>query len=108
MKSLRKSILTLLALTLFGGAGAWAQGPTQVTQFTTDMLPASWATDNSDVTLADMQALGLEAVDLVVIFLESLLKMRFRCSHHPAISERIINRYLNTKSTVNLATFIYC
>ena len=26
MKSLRKSILTLLALTLFGGAGAWAQG----------------------------------------------------------------------------------
>ncbi len=30
MKSLRKSILTLLALTLFGGAGAWAQGPTTV------------------------------------------------------------------------------
>ena len=28
MKHLRKSILTLLALTLFGGAGAWAQGPT--------------------------------------------------------------------------------
>ena len=26
MKHLRKSILTLLALTLFGGAGAWAQG----------------------------------------------------------------------------------
>ena len=26
MKSLRKSFLTLLALTLFGGAGAWAQG----------------------------------------------------------------------------------
>ena len=63
MKSLRKSILTLLALTLFGGAGAWAQGPTNVTQFTTDMLPASWATDNSDVTLADLQALGFEAVD---------------------------------------------
>ena len=63
MKSLRKSILTLLALTLFGGAGAWAQGPTQVTQFTTDMLPASWATDNSALTLADMQALGFVAVD---------------------------------------------
>ena len=28
MKHLRKSILKLLALTLFGGAGAWAQGPT--------------------------------------------------------------------------------
>ena len=67
MKSLRKSILTLLALTLFGGAGAWAQGPTQVTQFTTDMLPASWETDNnSDVTLADMQALGFVAVDASV------------------------------------------
>ena len=63
MKSLRKSILTLLALTLFGGAGAWAQqGPTQVTQFTTDLI-ASWQTDNSALTLADMQALGFVAVD---------------------------------------------
>lgn len=66
MKSLRNSFLTLLALTLFGGAGAWAQGPTQVTQFTTDMLPASWETDNSDVTLADLQALGFGAVDASV------------------------------------------
>ena len=66
MKHLRKSILTLLALTLFGGAGAWAQGPTQVTQFTTDLLPASWASDNSDLTLADLQALGFEAVDASV------------------------------------------
>ena len=49
MKHLRKSILTLLALTLFGGAGAWAQGPTQVTEITTDMLPASWATDDNDL-----------------------------------------------------------
>ena len=66
MKSLRKSILTLLALTLFGGAGAWAQGPTQVTEITTDMLPASWATDDNDLTLADLQALGFGAVDASV------------------------------------------
>ena len=65
MKSLRKSILTLLALTLFGGAGAWAQGPTQVTEITTDLI-ASWATANSNITLADLQALGLEAVDASV------------------------------------------
>lgn len=66
MKSLRKRLLTLLALTLFGGAGAWAQGPTQVTQITTDLLPASWETENSNVTLADLQALGFEAVDASV------------------------------------------
>ena len=66
MKHLRKSILTLLALTLFGGAGAWAQqGPTQVTEFTTDLI-ASWATDNSDITLADLQDLGFVAVDASV------------------------------------------
>ena len=62
MKHLRKSFLTLLALTLFGGAGAWAQGPTQVTEFTTDLI-ASWQTDDSPVTLADLQALGFVAVD---------------------------------------------
>lgn len=65
MKHLRKSILTLLALTLFGGAGAWAQGPTQVTQFTTDLI-ASWQGVNEAVTLADLQALGFEAVDVSV------------------------------------------
>ena len=65
MKSLRKSILTLLALTLFGGAGAWAQGPTQVTQFTTDLI-ASWQDGSSDITLADLQALGFVAVDASV------------------------------------------
>ena len=65
MKSLRKSILTLLALTLFGGAGAWAQGPTTVTEITTDLI-ASWQNDNSAVSLADLQALGFEAVDASV------------------------------------------
>ena len=65
MKHLRKSILTLLALTLFGGAGAWAQGPTQVTQFTTDLI-ADWQGVNEAVTLADLQALGFEAVDVSV------------------------------------------
>jgi hypothetical protein len=54
--------LTLLALTLFGGAGAWAQGPTNVTQFTTDMI-ASWEGVNENITLADLQALGFVAVD---------------------------------------------
>jgi hypothetical protein len=62
MKHLRKSFLTLLALTLFGGAGAWAQGPTNVTQFTTDMI-ASWEGVNENITLADLQALGFVAVD---------------------------------------------
>ena len=62
MKSLRNSFLTLLALTLFGGAGAWAQGPTQVTQFTTDLI-ADWQGVNEAVTLADLQALGFVAAD---------------------------------------------
>jgi len=51
----------MLALLLAMG-GAWAQGPTQVTEFTTDLI-ASWQTDDSPVTLADLQALGFEAVD---------------------------------------------
>ncbi len=36
MKHLRKSILTLLALTLFGGAGAWAQTEENIFQFCYD------------------------------------------------------------------------
>jgi hypothetical protein len=62
MKSLRNRLLTLLALTLFGGAGAWAQGPTNVTQFTTDLI-ASWQGVYENVTLADMQDLGFVATD---------------------------------------------
>jgi len=65
MKHFRKSFLTLLALTLFGGAGAWAQqGPTQVTLLTTDMV-ADWQGVTMNVTLADLQALdlGFVAVD---------------------------------------------
>lgn len=45
MKHLRKSILTLLALTLFGGAGAWAQGPTTV--FEVDFSSTPTATTGS-------------------------------------------------------------
>lgn len=65
MKHFRKSFLALLALTLFGGAGAWAQGPTNVTQFTTDLI-ASWEGVNSNLTLEDLQGLGFEAVDASV------------------------------------------
>lgn len=61
MKHFRKSFLALLALTLFGGAGAWAQGPT-VAELTTDMI-ASWQGVNENLTLAELQALGFGAVD---------------------------------------------
>lgn len=54
----------MLALLLAMG-GAWAQGPTKVTQFTTDMI-ADWQGVNENVTLADLQALGFEAVDVSV------------------------------------------
>ncbi len=57
MKHLRKSILTLLALTLFGGAGAWAQGPT-VTELT---VPDNWSNDFTPLTAADLP--GFVAVD---------------------------------------------
>ena len=57
MKHLRKSFLTLLALTLFGGAGAWAQGPT-VTELT---VPDNWSNDFTPLTAADLP--GFVAVD---------------------------------------------
>ena len=63
MKSLRKSILTLLALTLFGGAGAWAQGPT-VTELTTSIVPEPWYDqDNVNVTKAELEAWGFVETD---------------------------------------------
>ena len=63
MKHLRKSILTLLALTLFGGAGAWAQGPT-VTELTTSMVPEAWYNqDNVNVTKAELEAWGFVEID---------------------------------------------
>ena len=59
MKSLRNSFLTLLALTLFGGAGAWAQGPTVAE------LPAStlsgWNQDFTPISAGDLP--GFVAVD---------------------------------------------
>ena len=63
MKSLRKSILTLLALTLFGGAGAWAQGPT-VTELTTSIVPEDWYNqDNVNVTKAELEDWGFVETD---------------------------------------------
>ena len=63
MKSLRKSILTLLALTLFGGAGAWAQGPT-VTELTSSIVPEDWYNqDNVNVTKAELEAWGFVETD---------------------------------------------
>lgn len=63
MKSLRKSILTLLALTLFGGAGAWAQGPT-VTELTSSIVPEAWySQDNVNVTKAELEAWGFVETD---------------------------------------------
>ena len=46
-----------LALTLFGGAGAWAQGPTAA-ELT---IPASWNNDQTPITAADLP--GFVAVD---------------------------------------------
>ena len=63
MKSLRKSILTLLALTLFGGAGAWAQGPT-ATELTTSIVPEAWYNqDNVNVTKTELEAWGFVEID---------------------------------------------
>ena len=66
MKQLRKRFLTLLLLTLFGGAGAWAQGPTNVIQVNAELI-SSWENNYNDgITLEDLQALGFEAVDASV------------------------------------------
>ncbi len=51
MKHLRKRFLAFLALTLFGGAGAWAQG-IHVTFFD---VPDSWNGDNTYITAADLE-----------------------------------------------------
>ena len=59
MKHLRKSLLTLLALTLFGGAGAWAQGPTTA-EINSDVY-SGWT--SSDGTLFKASELpGFQAV----------------------------------------------
>ena len=60
MKHLRKSILTLLALTLFGGAGAWAQGPT-VAEIPASTLSGWDGAYNIPITAADLP--GFVAVD---------------------------------------------
>ena len=56
MKNIYKTLM-LLALTLFGGAGAWAQGPTAA-ELT---IPASWNNDQTPITAADLP--GFVAVD---------------------------------------------
>ena len=59
MKSLRKSILTLLALTLFGGAGAWAQGPTAA-EINSDLY-SGWTSDDGTLFKAS-ELPGFQAV----------------------------------------------
>ena len=59
MKHLRKSILTLLALTLFGGAGAWAQGPTAA-EINYDLYSGWSSIDN--VLLKASELPGFQAV----------------------------------------------
>lgn len=59
MKHLRKSILTLLALTLFGGAGAWAQGPTAA-EINADVYSGWSSIDN--VLLKASELPGFQAV----------------------------------------------
>ena len=59
MKHLRKSILTLLALTLFGGAGAWAQGPTAA-EINADLYSGWSSIDN--VLLKASELPGFQAV----------------------------------------------
>ena len=59
MKQLRKRLLTLLALTLFGGAGAWAQGPTAA-EINADVYSGWSSIDN--VLLKASELPGFQAV----------------------------------------------
>ena len=62
MKSLRNSFLTLLALTLFGGAGAWAQGPNAVTaaEINSDVYSGWTSLDNELFKASELP--GFQAV----------------------------------------------
>jgi hypothetical protein len=54
MKQIRKSLLTLLTLTLFGGAGAWAQTPTApviITAFDYSAIPEGGTLTSDNVTV---------------------------------------------------------
>jgi len=59
MKHLRKSFLTLLALTLFGGAGAWAQGPTAA-EINSDLYSGWTSLDNELFKASELP--GFQAV----------------------------------------------
>ena len=75
MKSLRKSILTLLALTLFGGAGAWAQGPTAA-EINSDLY-SGWTSDDGTLFKAS-ELPGFQAVteDQAKILYSNYTKLR--------------------------------
>ncbi len=61
MKSLRNSFLTLLALTLFGGAGAWAQGPTVTAAEINSDLYSGWTSIDNELFKAS-ELPGFQAV----------------------------------------------
>ena len=59
MKHLRKSLLAFLALTLFGGAGAWAQGPTAA-EINSDLY-SGWTSDDGTLFKAS-ELPGFQAI----------------------------------------------